>query len=184
MLQRFRLLDAAIKVVGVGSVGTRCFIALFMAEDKDVMILQFKEACPSVLENYAGKSIYGNHGERIVNGQKLMQTVSDIFLGWTKDKMGHDFYVRQLRDMKATADVETFTPGIYVNYSLLCGWSLAKSHAKSGKSPEISGYIGQSDAFAQAIADFAVTYANQTERDFQVLYKAAQDGVIPIQEDI
>lgn len=184
LLQRFRLLDAAIKVVGVGSVGTRCFIALFMAEDDDVMILQFKEACTSVLENYAGKSIYGNHGERIVNGQKLMQTVSDIFLGWTKDKAGHDFYVRQLRDMKATADVETFTPGIFMNYALLCGWSLAKSHAKSGKSPEISGYIGQSDAFAQAIADFAVRYANQTEKDYQVLSKAAQDKVIEVQKDL
>ena len=135
LLKRFRLVDAAIKVVGVGSVGTRCFIALFIAEDDDALILQFKEANSSVLEAYRGNAGHKNHGERIVNGQRLMQAVSDIFLGWTSDKNGHDFYVRQLRDMKSSAEIEHFTPTVFANYALLCSWALAKSHAKSGMSP-------------------------------------------------
>jgi uncharacterized protein (DUF2252 family) len=180
LLQRFRLVDAARKVVGVGSVGTRCFIALFMAEEDDALILQFKEANSSVLEKHAGKTHYKNHGERIVNGQRLMQTVSDIFLGWSRGPEGRDFYVRQLRDMKASAEIENFTPGILANYALLCGWSLAKSHAKSGMSPEITGYIGSNDLFAEAVTDFAAAYADQTESDYLKLREAANNKLIPV----
>jgi uncharacterized protein (DUF2252 family) len=181
LLKRFRLVDVAVKVVGVGSVGTRCYVALFMAEDDDPLILQFKEAKKSVLESHNTKTPYENHGERIVNGQKLMQAVSDIFLGWTRSHEGRDFYVRQLRDMKSSADIDNFTLGIYANYALLCGWALAKSHAKSGMSPEIAGYLGKSDVFAEAIADFAIGYADQTEEDYHAMQIAAKVGRITVQ---
>ena len=180
MLRRYRLEDVALKVVGVGSVGTRCIIGLFVVNEEDAIILQFKEGSPSVLEKYAGASEYRNHGERIVNGQRLMQTVSDIFLGWTKSRKGIDFYVRQLRDMKASANIENFTPKILSEYALLCGWALAKSHAKAGMAPEITGYIGQSDVFANAVGDFAVLYANQTESDFNLLKAAEKENRISV----
>ena len=183
LLKRFRLVDVAVKVVGVGSVGTRCYVALFMAEDDDPLILQFKEAKKSVLESHNPKTSYENHGERIVNGQKLMQAVSDIFLGWTRSHEGRDFYVRQLRDMKSSADIDNFTPGVYANYTLLCGWALAKSHAKSGMSPEIAGYLGKSDVFAEAVADFAIGYADQTEADYKAMKAAANDNRIAIQTE-
>jgi uncharacterized protein (DUF2252 family) len=183
LLQRFRLVDAAIKVVGVGSVGTRCFIALFIAEEDDALILQFKEANSSVLETHMGKTKYKNHGERIVNGQRLMQTVSDIFLGWSRGPEGRNFYVRQLQDMKASANIENFTPAIFANYALLCGWALAKSHAKSGRSPEITGYIGSNDVFAEAITDFAAGYADQTEEDYLKLRSAADNKLIPVHHE-
>jgi uncharacterized protein (DUF2252 family) len=169
--------------VGVGSVGTRCLIGLFAVNDEDAIILQFKEGNSSVLEKYAGPSVYGNHGERIVNGQRLMQTVSDIFLGWSKTKDGNDFYVRQLRDMKASANIEGFTPRILEDYASLCGWALAKSHAKAGKSPEIAGYIGKSDAFSKAVSAFAVQYADQTERDFALLQKAEKEKRIEVMHE-
>jgi uncharacterized protein (DUF2252 family) len=184
LLKRYRLVDAAVKVVGVGSVGTRCFMALFIAEDDDALILQFKEANPSVLEEYAGQTPYKNHGERIVNGQRLMQTVSDIFLGWSRGKLGRDFYVRQLRDMKATANIDNFTPDIFTNYALLCGWALAKSHAKSGMSPEITGYIGNNDVFAVAVTDFAAAYADQAVKDYAKLQEAADKKLIEVQHEI
>jgi hypothetical protein len=150
-------------------------IGLFTVNDEDAIILQFKEGNPSVLEKYAGNSVYNNHGERIVNGQRLMQTVSDIFLGWTKSKDGTEFYVRQLRDMKSTANVENFTPKILEEYASVCGWALAKSHAKAGRSPEITGYIGKTEAFSQAVSGFAIQYADQTESDFALLKKAEKD---------
>jgi uncharacterized protein (DUF2252 family) len=180
LLKRFRFEDVALKVVGVGSVGTRCFIGLFVMNDQDAIILQFKEGNESVLEKFAGKSVYGNHGERIVNGQRLMQTVSDIFLGWTKARGGLDFYVRQLRDMKSSANIENFTEKILSEYAYLCGWALAKSHAKAGRAPEISGYIGQSDAFAKALSEFAVRYADQTEKDYALLQKAEKENRIKV----
>ena len=173
LLGRYRIEDVALKVVGVGSVGTRCLIGLFSANEDDAIILQFKEGNPSVLEKYAGKSVYENHGERIVNGQRLMQTVSDIFLGWTRAQDGTEFYVRQLRDMKASANAENFTPKLLLEYGSICGWALAKSHAKAGRAPEITGYIGKSEIFAEAIAHFAVQYANRTEKDYALL-KAAE----------
>jgi uncharacterized protein (DUF2252 family) len=175
LVHRYKLDDIALKVVGVGSVGTRCLIGLFTADAQDAIILQFKEGSPSVLEKYAGSSQYSNHGERIVNGQRLMQTVSDIFLGWAQTKNGTDFYVRQLRDMKSSANVNNFTPNLITDYAALCGWALAKSHAKAGRGPEISGYLGKSEVFAQAVAEFAVQYADQTEKDYELLKKAEKD---------
>jgi uncharacterized protein (DUF2252 family) len=173
LLSRYKIEDIALKVVGVGSVGTHCLIGLFTANEEDAIILQFKEGSRSVLEKYAGDSVYGNHGERIVNGQRLMQTVSDIFLGWTKSQNGTEFYVRQLRDMKASANPDNFTPRTLEEYATLCGWALAKSHAKAGRSPEITGYIGKTNVFTEAVTDFAVGYANRTEKDFALL-KAAE----------
>lgn len=172
LLKRFRLVDAAIKVVGVGSVGTRCYIALFMANEDDAIILQFKEANSSVLEQHITKTAYKNYGERIVNGQRLMQTVSDIFLGWARDNEGRDFYVRQLRDMKTQANLDNFDQGIFYNYTKLCGWALAKSHARSNRAPEITGYLGKSNKFSAAIVAYAMSYADQNEKDYQLLKEA------------
>jgi hypothetical protein len=166
--------------VGVGSVGTRCLIGLFSANDDDAIILQFKEGNRSVLEQYAGDSAYGNHGERITNGQRLMQTVSDIFLGWTRTQDGVEFYVRQLRDMKASANPDHFTPKLLLEYSTLCGWALAKSHAKAGRSPEITGYIGKTEIFAEAVAEFAVHYADRTEKDYALLKAAEKNQRIKV----
>jgi uncharacterized protein (DUF2252 family) len=176
LLDRFELKDIAIKVVGVGSVGTFCAVALLMANEEDPLFLQVKEARRSVLEAYAGKSIYSNHGQRIVNGQRLMQSASDIFLGWTKGSLGRHFYVRQLRDMKVGPLVELFTPGFMIEYAQICGWTLARAHARSGTPAQISGYLGKSDAFDKAIAAFSVDYADQTERDHAVLKKAVRAG--------
>jgi uncharacterized protein (DUF2252 family) len=180
LLNRYRLDDFAIKVVGVGSVGTRCLVGLFSVSDTDAIILQFKQGNASVLEKHAGRSLYSNHGERIVHGQRLMQTVSDIFLGWSRTRDGFDFYVRQLRDMKSTANLDTFTPKLLVQYAAMCGWALARSHAKAGRSAEISGYIGKSEVFAQAITAFAVQYANQTESDFRLLQEAEKSKRIEV----
>lgn len=183
LIKRYQLVDVAVKVVGVGSVGTRCVIALMMAEADDALILQFKEARRSVLEPYNQKTTYQNNGERIVNGQRLMQAVSDIFLGWTRTKAGRDFYIRQLRDMKSSADIDSFTLNTLNNYTLLCGWALAKSHAKSGMSPEIAGYVGKSDVFANAVADFAVSYADQNDRDYKAFYHAAKNNKIAVETE-
>jgi uncharacterized protein (DUF2252 family) len=180
LLERYKIEDIALKVVGVGSVGTRCLIGLFTVNEDDAIILQFKEGNSSVLEKYAGNSTYKNHGERIVNGQRLMQTVSDIFLGWTTSKDGTEFYVRQLRDMKASANVDHFTPRLLVDYASLCGWALAKSHAKAGRSPEIAGYIGKGDAFAEAVTEFAGKYADRTEKDYALLLEAEKNKRIHV----
>jgi uncharacterized protein (DUF2252 family) len=180
LLNRYKLDDIALKVVGVGSVGTRCLIGLFSVNNKDAIILQFKEGNQSVLEKYAGNSVYKNHGERIVNGQRLMQTVSDIFLGWTKSRNGTEFYVRQLRDMKSSADVEKFTPKLLEDYASLCGWALAKSHAKAGRSPEITGYTGKADVFPTAVCAFAIQYADQTEKDFTLMKMAEKNKRIAV----
>jgi len=184
LLNRYKFEDIALKVVGVGSVGTRCLIGLFSVNDRDAIILQFKEGNASVLEKYAGNSTFQNHGERIVNGQRLMQTVSDIFLGWSRGKNGNDFYIRQLRDMKSSANVENFTPRLINDYASLCGWALAKSHAKAGRAPEISGYIGKSDVFAKSVSDFAVQYADQTDKDYALLKAAELDSRIKVLHDM
>jgi uncharacterized protein (DUF2252 family) len=180
LLSRYKIEDVALKVVGVGSVGTRCLVGLFASNDEDAIVLQFKEGNSSVLEQYAGNSTYANHGERIVNGQRLMQTVSDIFLGWTKSQDGTEFYVRQLRDMKASANVDNFTPRLLLEYASLCGWALAKSHAKAGRSPEITGYIGKTEAFANSVTEFAVQYADRTEKDFALLKDAEKTKRIKV----
>ena len=180
LIDHYELKDIAIKVVGVGSVGTFCCVMLLMASDEDPLFLQVKEARRSVLEAYAGKSIYSNHGQRVVNGYRLMQSASDIFLGWTKGKLGRHFYVRQLRDMKLSALVELFTPTMMTQYAELCGWTLARAHARSGAPAQISGYLGKSDAFDEAIATFSSAYADQSERDHAVLMKAARAGRVEV----
>jgi uncharacterized protein (DUF2252 family) len=176
LLDRYELKDAAIKVVGVGSVGTRCWVLLFMAENKDPLFLQVKESGPSVLEPYAGKSKYANHGQRVVNGYRIMQPASDIFLGWTRGEGGRDFYFRQLRDMKIKMEVENFGKTEMLIDADWCGHALALSHARSGDSAMISGYMGQSDKFDKALEDFAIAYADQNEKDYDVFTKAVKKG--------
>jgi uncharacterized protein (DUF2252 family) len=180
LLDRFKLMDFAIKVVGVGSVGTYCGVMLLMASDKDPLFLQIKQARPSVLEAYAGKSVYSNNGQRIVIGCQLMQSASDLFLGWTEGQKGRQFYVRQLKDMKIKPLVETFTQSVMLRYAEICGWCLARAHARSGEPAKISGYLGKSDAFDEAISDFSIAYADQSERDHDELMKAARAGKLEV----
>jgi uncharacterized protein (DUF2252 family) len=180
LLDRFEVRDVAIKVVGIGSVGTRCGIMLLMAGAQDPLFLQVKQARSSVLEAYAGKSIYPNHGQRVVNGCRLMQSASDLFLGWTVGLEGRHYYIRQLRDMKIKMLVETFNRSDMMQYAKLCGWALARAHARSGEPAKISGYLGSSDKFDEAIADFAIAYADQSERDHNVLKKAVHDGKLEV----
>jgi uncharacterized protein (DUF2252 family) len=181
LLDRFRVADVAIKVVGVGSVGTMCAVMLLLASEQDPLFLQIKEAGPSVLEAYAGKSAHPNHGQRIVIGCQLMQSASDLFLGWTEGDLGRQFYVRQLKDMKIKMLVEVFTPSVMLQYAETCGWTLARAHARSGAPAKISGYLGKSDALEKAIAAFAIAYADQSERDHAVLMKAVRAGRLEVQ---
>jgi uncharacterized protein (DUF2252 family) len=178
LLDRYRMVDFAARVVGIGSVGTRCYIMLMMSVDGDPLILQVKEARPSVLQPYLQKSHYDNQGERVVVGQRLMQSSSDIFLGWVRGKRGFDFYVRQLRDTKFSAPLDKGVPRQLDDYADLCGWTLARAHAKSGDAAAISGYLGKSDRFDTAMARFAAAYADQTERDHAALVKAIRSGRI------
>jgi uncharacterized protein (DUF2252 family) len=176
ILDRYRITDVARKVVGVGSVGTRCDVALLMAGEHDPLLLQFKQALPSVLEPYASRCRYMNHGERIVMGQRMLQSASDVFLGWTSDGKGHDFYFRQLRDMKMKIDLENMTKGDWLEYVEICGWTLARAHARTGDPALIGGYLGAQAAFDSALAKFAVSYADQAERDHTALLKAIRTG--------
>jgi uncharacterized protein (DUF2252 family) len=178
IIDRYHIVDIARKVVGVGSVGTRCAIVLLMADKDDPLFLQFKEALPSVLEPYAGKSRYAYHGERVVTGQRMLQAASDIFLGWTRDDQGHDYYFRQLRDMKMTINVEDMPREDWIEYLELCGWTLARAHARTGDAAQIAGYLGSSDAFDEAIVKFAFAYAQQTQKDHEVFVKAVGSGRI------
>jgi uncharacterized protein (DUF2252 family) len=179
LLERYRFVDFALKVVGVGSVGTRCFIILLDgSHSEDPLFLQIKEAQASVLEAVAGRSQQRNHGHRVVSGQRLLQSASDIFLGWAGDGDYH-YYVRQLRDMKGSADLEKMSGGELIDYAALCGWVLARAHARSGDPALIAGYLGKSDRFDEAIVDFATAYADQTERDFEALNGAIKAGRIP-----
>lgn len=180
LLDRFEIKDLAVKVVGVGSVGTFCGIVLLMAAENDPLFLQIKEAGPSVLEAYAGKSVYPNHGERVVRGCLLMQSASDLFLGWSEGKLGRNFYVRQLKDMKIKILVELFGLTDMMQYADICGFTLARAHARSGDSALISGYLGQSDSFDKAIAAFSVAYADQSERDHAALMKAVRNGDLEV----
>ncbi|MDO9014961.1 MAG: DUF2252 domain-containing protein [Polynucleobacter sp.] len=178
LLDRYQLKDIVVKVVGIGSVGTRCFVALFMTPDGDPLLLQIKEAHNSVLEPYAGKSQYHQHGERVVVGQRLTQSSSDVFLGWMRGPKGKDFYVRQLRDMKVSFLVQDITPTRLKRYAVYCGQALARSHAKSGNAALISGYLGKSDVFDEAVSLFAMEYAEQNKRDYEELVQAAKTGKI------
>jgi uncharacterized protein (DUF2252 family) len=178
LLDRYQLKDIVVKVVGIGSVGTRCFVALFMTPDGDPLLLQIKEARNSVLEPYAGKSEYQQHGERVVVGQRLTQSSSDVFLGWMRGPKGKDFYVRQLRDMKVSFSVQDITPTRLKRYATYCGQALARSHAKSGNAALISGYLGKSDVFDKAVSMFAMEYAEQNKRDYEELARAVKTGKI------
>jgi uncharacterized protein (DUF2252 family) len=181
LLDRYRLVDVAMKVVGVGSVGRRCWIALLMSEANSPLFLQFKEAASSVLEPYAGKSTYDHHGQRVVMGQRLMQPASDIFLGWLTAHNGRQFYVRQLRDAKIKPLVETFNGDELDIYAMACGWVLARAHAKVSEiAATISGYLGSSSKFDAAMGKFALAYADQAERDYGVLKTAARKGTISV----
>ncbi len=177
LLDRYVLRDAAIKVVGIGSVGTSCWVLLFMAGEGDPLFLQVKEARASVLEPYAGASVFPNQGQRVVNGYRLMQPASDIFLGWTRGPK-RDFFIRQLRDIKISLRVETFGRAEMDLYATWCGRALALSHARSGLSAQLSGYMGKSDAFDQAIAAFSVAYADQNEKDHAALERAVRKGKV------
>ncbi len=178
VLDRYEIRDAAAKVVGVGSVGTACWMVLLTTADGEPLILQVKEARASVLEAYAGKSASPNHGQRVVNGHRLMQPSGDIFLGWTMGRLGRHFYLRQLRDVKIKFPVETFGTAQMTFFAWCCGYSLALSHARSGDPAVISGYLGKSDAFDKALAAFSVAYADQNEKDHAVLKRAIRAGKI------
>jgi uncharacterized protein (DUF2252 family) len=184
LLEEFRLADFARKVVGVGSVGTRAWIALMLGrDDKDPLMLQMKEAEASVMEGFIGPSRFKNHGERVVTGQRLMQATSDIFLGWVHVEAGmdgkaRDFYGRQLKDWKGSAEIEQMVPKGMTLYGRLCGWTLARAHARSGDRIAIASYLGSGTSFDRAILSFSQAYAEQNERDYRALVKAVESGRI------
>ncbi|MGW0747844.1 DUF2252 domain-containing protein [Streptomyces sp. NPDC002587] len=185
LLDRYRFVDAARKVVGVGSVGTRCFIVLLTGRDEqDPLFLQLKEAVPSVLEAHLPAGGHAHHGQRVVTGQRLMQAASDIFLGWTTGPEGRHFYCRQLRDMKGSALVETMSPSVLRKYAALCGTALARAHARSGDRIAIAGYLGKADTFDRSVADFALLYADQTVSDHTALTAAIAAGDVIATPDI
>jgi uncharacterized protein (DUF2252 family) len=185
-LERFQVVDMARKVVGVGSVGTRAFIVLLQGRDAhDPLFLQIKEATSSVLEDYLPKSKYRTHGQRVVQGQRMMQATSDIYLGWTKGRdVTRHFYWRQLRDMKGSAQVDVMTPVGLKFYATICGWTLARAHARSGDAVAIAEYLGDGDAFDKSITNFSERYADQNERDFEQFVKAVRSGRLAAAEGI
>ena len=178
ILDKYRMVDIAFKVVGIGSVGTRALVVLLLAEDGDPLILQVKEARHSVLEPFAGKGPYEQQGRRVVEGQRLTQAASDIFLGWFTGADGNDYYVRQLRDMKYAYDPTGVESYRLANYGQFCGWNLARAHAKSGDAAEIAGYLGKTDAFDRAVVAFAGAYAEQNNRDYEAFRTAVNNGRI------
>jgi uncharacterized protein (DUF2252 family) len=190
LLEQFEFCDMAHKVVGVGSVGTRCWIILMLGrDDSDPLFLQAKEAQPSVLSRFVGASKYPNQGQRVVAGQRLMQATSDIFLGWQRVEGGldggtRDFYIRQLRDWKFSLDIESMIPRGMRMYGELCGWTLARAHARSGDRIAIASYLGSSDVFDRAITEFAAAYADQNERDHRALVDAVAAGRITAERDL
>ena len=186
LLERFQLVDVARKVVGVGSVGTRAFIVLLQGRDQqDPLFLQVKEATASVLEGPLGKSRYRQHGERVVSGQRMMQAASDIYLGWTKRaEVNRHFYWRQLRDMKGSAEVESMVPVALSFYAGICGWTLARAHARSGDPVAIAAYLGDDDQFDRSISDFSERYADQNERDYQAITEAVRSGRLEALEGV
>jgi uncharacterized protein (DUF2252 family) len=190
LLEQFELTDLAHKVVGVGSVGTRAWIALYLGRDgRDPLFLQVKEAEASVLEEFLGPSEFANHGERVVVGQRLMQATSDIFLGWLHVDAGldgkpRDFYARQLKDWKGSAEIEQMSPTAMATYGQLCGWTLARAHARSGDRIAIAAYLGRGDSFDRALLDFSRAYADQNDRDYQQLAAAPKSGRITAREGV
>jgi uncharacterized protein (DUF2252 family) len=177
VLSRYTPRDAALKVVGVGSVGTRCWIVLMATDDDEVLLLQVKEAGASVVDEALGRPAGEHAGRRVVEGQRATQAASDAFLGWMRDDGdGRDYYVRQLRDMKLSAEVAEMTPADLGRYAALCGWVLARAHARTGDAVAIGGYLGSGDRFDRAVARFARDYADQTERDHAALVAAIRSG--------
>ena len=186
LLEKFEIVDAARKVVGVGSVGTRAFIVLLQGRDEqDPLFLQVKEATASVLEAYLPKSRYRQHGARVVQGQRMMQAASDIFLGWTKGvDVTRNFYWRQLRDMKGSAVVELMAPVTLRYYAQICGWTLARAHARSGDPVAMAAYLGRVDAFERSVTDFSERYADQNEQDYGEFAKAIRSGRLQAVEGV
>ena len=186
LLERFEVIDMARKVVGVGSVGTRAFIVLLQGRDQqDPLFLQVKEATASVLEDHLPKSRYKQPGERVVQGQRLMQAASDIYLGWTKGAEANRYlYWRQLRDMKGSAEVESLNPAALSFYARQCGWTLARAHARSGDPIAITAYLGKSDGFDQSVTDFSERYADQNEQDYQAFTEAIRSGQLTAIEGV
>jgi uncharacterized protein (DUF2252 family) len=180
LFDRFHYVDLALKVVGVGSVGTMCAVCLFMAADDDPLFLQVKEAKASVLEPYAGKSLHPNHGQRVIVGQRLMQSASDVFLGWTRGVNGRDFYIRQLRDMKLSAIIEDWDTGLLRQYARMCAHALARAHARSGDAAMIAGYMGSGQSFDDAVGEFATEYASQNQSDYRAFLGAIREGRIKV----
>jgi uncharacterized protein (DUF2252 family) len=183
LLEHYHDIDTAVKVVGVGSVGTRCLILLLSAGENDLLVLQYKEAVASVLEPFVGKSKYPNHAQRVVCGQRLLQSASDLFLGWSSVD-GRDFYFRQLRDMKTSVTLEGMSAAEFTKYAKMCGSALARGHAKSGDAALISGYLGGAETFDEAVAAFACTYADQTRRDHKMMEDAVKAGRIVAQATV
>lgn len=181
LFDRYQLADGAMKVVGIGSVGTFCMVLLLTSIAGDPLFLQVKQANASVLEPYAGASDYRHHGQRVVMGQRLMQPASDIFLGWVTGRHGRQFYLRQLRDVKLSPMVETFDAGLLETYGELCGWALARAHAKAGDPWSIGGYLGSSEKFDEAMGSFALAYADQAEHDHAVLKAAVRAGKVAVE---
>ncbi len=178
LLDRFSLVDVSLMVVGVGSVGTRCWVALLMSAANEPLFLQLKQAESSVLEPYVGKSVYAHHGQRVVVGTRLIQAASDIFLGWTTSSEGVEFYVRQLRDAKIKPRVEIYDVPMFSVFAKACGRGLARGHAKSGDAQAIAAYLGKSDEFDGAMGSFALAYADQAEADYEALKRAVRKGKI------
>jgi uncharacterized protein (DUF2252 family) len=189
LLERYRYVHAARKVVGVGSVGTRAWILLMLGrDDNDPLFLQFKEAEASVLEPFLGKSAYAQHGQRVVEGQRMMQAAPDIMLGWERivaiDGETKDFYIRQLWDAKGSAEIELLSPAGLDAYGVICGWTLARAHARSGDATAIAAYLGSGDRFDRAMAVFGEAYADQNERDYRALQEAAESGRVAVESGI
>jgi uncharacterized protein (DUF2252 family) len=183
LLQRYRLADAAYKVVGVGAVGTVCGVLLMVSGDGEALHLQFKEASRSVLEAYAGASPYRHHGERVVRGQRLLQAASDMLLGFATGPTGRHLYLRQLRDARIKPQLETMTPRNFRRYAATCGEVLARAHARTADAVVLSAYLGKSAAFDEAIGGFAAAYARQTEKDHAALLNAIKSGRLPSRDD-
>jgi uncharacterized protein (DUF2252 family) len=183
LVEQYKVIDVVLKVVGVGSVGTRCYAVLLMNDNKEPLLIQMKEARESVLAPYAGQGKYRHNGERVVQGQRLIQTAADIFLGWGTGPEGRQYYFRQLRDKKLVLQIEGFDKFLLTDYAKLCGRILARAHCKTGKGATICGYIGKGEVFARAISAFAAAYADQTEKDYDDLTKAIRNGKLPIAQE-
>jgi uncharacterized protein (DUF2252 family) len=184
LLGQFSVQDIVFKVVGVGSVGTRCMAVLLVDPTGKPLFVQIKEARPSVIARYYKSPPVKHQGERVVQGQRMLQAASDIFLGWATSSLGRHYYFRQLRDMKLSASIELFDSDLLDGYARLCGWAMARAHAKAGgQAVEVSAYIGRGDQFAEALAAYAASYADQVERDYDVFVKACRSGVIEARSD-